>query len=136
MSTNWKKIKVMNIHQRLLASISSGRQVDLKAVLRYELSVHLPSLFKADESMIATYKSALAKILVVDRAVGVCLQQGLEKFTLIIDGMALLQRIGKFCNRKNLWRSSRLLHDTSFQSIFYQMRSRRHFVRSIRIAIY
>ena len=86
--------------------------MDLKAVLRYELSVP-PSLFKADETMIATHKSALAKILVRDRAVGILPQQGLENFTLIIVGIALLQRIGKPVTEKTFG-----VHDRSFQSIF------------------
>ena len=78
-SKSLKTIKLTDIHQRLLGSISAGRQVDLQKVFKSELSAHPLSLFKADNSMITSDKSTLSKLLIGDRAVDSLQQESFEK---------------------------------------------------------
>ncbi|KAG1682024.1 Sprouty-related, EVH1 domain-containing protein 2 [Nymphon striatum] len=84
-----------DIFRRFLVASEGGRKVDLKQVLSYELTEVPYALSNADGTIRTTDKAALAHIL-ADEYTETCLPAANGKSTCcIIDGMALVQSIGK-----------------------------------------
>lgn len=84
-----------DIFKRLLSASQSGRQVDLANVLTYELQPAPPSLATRDGLLRPpTDKAALSHIL-ADKYAKQVLPNSTESTCVVIDGMALVQSIGK-----------------------------------------
>ena len=83
-----------DLFRRLLSAASSGRQIELEELLKHELAPVPPALATADGSLRHTDKAVLLHILADDHAVKDIPPP--EQLTcIIIDGMALVQSIGK-----------------------------------------